>query len=458
MKLALVSAKYPFGGKEPYLHAELQHLAPYFERVTVFPTSPPDAAWGFSGVAGDVVRLGLFAPSTFARAAVALASNPAGACRAITALLRAKYPAKVRLKNLAVLPLGLAVGGRLRRERFDHVHSYWLSTPATVAFIAAHVARIPWSSTGHLWDIYENNALAAKLPSARFVRAISERGRHDLYAALTDPSQATIEVVHVGVDVPAAPADRANLAAPADDANAAASDRANVVMADAKAVASADTNVAVAAGGANDAVPGGTRPFALLCAANLVLKKGHVDLLEALAELRDRDVAVHCTIAGDGELREELQAKAATLGIEANVTFRGHVAHAALLDEIRARHYDAMVLTSLELPGGLMEGIPVALMEAMALGLPVVTTDTGSIGELVDDGCGRVIEQRDVTAIAAAVAELAQDPELRASLARAAHAKVDAEFNVVSVARRVAQLIGSERAARAPQAQQLPAS
>lgn len=406
VKLALVSAKYPFGGKEPYLHAELQHLAPYFEHVAVFPTSPPDAAWGFEGVAGEVFRLGLFSPSTFARAVAAVAMNPAGAARAVAALLRAPYPAKVKLKNLAVLPLGLAVGRQLRRDGVDHVHSYWLSTPATVAFVAAHVARIPWSSTGHLWDIYENNALAAKLPSARFIRAISERGRRDLYASLPAGAAATIEVVHVGVEVPPAPPARA-----ADAASAA-----------------------------------GAPPFALLCAANLVLKKGHADLLEALAELRDRGVPVHCTIAGDGELRDALQAQAKSLGVDANVTFRGHVAHAVLLDEIRAGRYDAMVLTSLELPGGLMEGIPVALMEAMALGLPVVTTDTGSIGELVDDTCGRIVEQRDVTAIAAAIAELAQDPALRASLARAAHAKVDAEFNVTSVARRLAQLIGSELA------------
>jgi glycosyltransferase involved in cell wall biosynthesis len=406
VKLALVSAKYPFGGKEPYLHAELRHLAPYFERVAVFPTSPPDAPQGFEGVAGDVFRLGLFSPSTFARAAAAVAMNPAGAARAVAALLRAPYPAKVKLKNLAVLPLGLAIGRQLRRDGIDHVHSYWLSTPATVAFVAAHVARIPWSSTGHLWDIYENNALAAKLPSARFVRAISQRGRRDLYAALPARAAASIEVVHVGVDVPPAPPDRVVDAAPA----------------------------------------AGAAPFALLCAANLVRKKGHADLLEALAELRDRDVRVHCTIAGDGELRDALRAQAASLGIDAQVTFRGHVAHATLLDEIRAGRYDAMVLTSLELPGGLMEGIPVALMEAMALGLPVVTTDTGSIGELVDDTCGRVVEQRDVTAIAAAIAELAQDPDLRATLARAAHAKVAADFNVTSVAKRLAQLIGSDRA------------
>ena len=405
MKLALVSAKYPFGGKEPYLHAELRNVAPYFDRVTVFPTSPPDAAWGFEDVAGDVRRMGLFAPATLAGAFAALATRPASSVRALWSLFRAPYSAKVKLKNIAVVPLGLAVGMRLRRDRYDHVHSYWLSTPATVAFVAAHVAGIPWSSTGHLWDIYENNALAAKLPSARFVRAISARGRRDLYAALADSAVAYIEVVHVGVDIPAAPNDDAH-----------------------------------------DAPLGATRPFSLLCAANLVLKKGHADLLEALAELRDRGVDVHCTIAGDGELRDALRDKAAALGVDANVTFRGHVAHATLLDEIRAGAYDAMVLTSLELPGGLMEGIPVALMEAMALGLPVVTTDTGSIGELVDDTCGRLVDQRNVTAIAAAVAELAEDADLRASLARAAHAKVAADFNVASVARRLAQLIGSDRA------------
>ena len=103
------------------------------------------------------------------------------------------------------------------------------------------------------------------------------------------------------------------------------------------------------------------------------------------------------------------------MGLGDTVRFRGHVAHDELLATIRAGDYDAMVLTSLELPGGLMEGIPVALMEAMALGLPVITTDTGSIGELVDESCGRIVPQRDVDRIAAAIAELATSPALRGS-------------------------------------------
>jgi glycosyltransferase involved in cell wall biosynthesis len=90
-----------------------------------------------------------------------------------------------------------------------------------------------------------------------------------------------------------------------------------------------------------------------------------------------------------------------------------------------------------------MEGIPVALMEAMALGLPVLTTATGSITELVDERCGRVVPQGDVQAIAAALTELAGDPGLRARLARAAYDKVCAEFNVATIARELARLIGA---------------
>ena len=401
MKLALVSAKFPFGGKEPYLHAELRALAPYFERIAVFPTSPTDPEWGFGDVAAAVERRGWFALDTLGDAVSALATRPRASAGAVAALLGGAYRREVKLKNLAVIPLGLGLGFRLRRDGFDHVHAYWLSTPASVAFLAARVAGIPWSSTGHLWDIYENNALAAQLPAARFVRAISARGRRDLLAT-PGCGAANVSVVHVGVDVPDEPPPR------------------EPASSEARA-----------------------RPFALLCAANLVPKKGHADLLEALAELRDREVAVRCTIAGDGELRAALHARAHALGLDEVVTFRGHVAHAELLAEMRAGAYDAMVLTSLELPGGLMEGIPVALMEAMALGLPVITTDTGSITELVDDDCGRVVDQRNVTAIAGAVAELAAEPALRDELARAAHAKVRAEFNVVHVARALAELIGA---------------
>ena len=125
------------------------------------------------------------------------------------------------------------------------------------------------------------------------------------------------------------------------------------------------------------------------------------------------------------------------------MTFRGHVAHEQLLGELDAGAYDAVILTSIELGGGLMEGIPVALMEAMARRVPVIATDSGSIGELVDDECGRLVDPRNVTAIAAAVAELADDPALRDRLAEAAYEKIRKSFEVGRVMRELAGLIGA---------------
>ncbi len=395
MKLALVSAKYPFGGKEPYLDAELRALAPYFSSITVFPTSPPAGEAAFANLTAGVERRRLFGLATLYDALRAIVGRPLACASAVSALLGGAYRTNVKLKNLAIVPLGLALGYRLRHERYDHVHSYWLSTPSSVAFLAARVAAIPWSSTAHQWDIYEASALRAKASSARFIRVISARGRDDL-VALAGPSACRYEVVHVGVTIPPQ-----------------------------RTLASAPSS----------------RPFSLICAANLVPKKGHAVLLDALAMVRERGLAVRCTLAGDGELGAELRRRVADAGLAESVVFRGHVGHGVLLGEIENGAYDAMVLASIERPGGLMEGIPVALMESMARGLPVIVTDGGSVPELVDDACGRVVRQGDARALAAAIEAFASDPALRANVARAAYDRVRASFDVATVARAIAELI-----------------
>ena len=428
MRVAIVAAKYPYDNREAYLDRELRALAPHLSGLAVFPTSPRGRTSGYRDVPADVYRLGLFTPATIGGALHALAARPAQSLRAIAALLLARERPRVKLKNLAVIPLGLAVGMRLRRGGFEHVHSYWLSTPATVAYLAAAVAGIPWSSTAHLWDIYEENALALKLSSAQFVRAISARGRRDLLAAAPGTPPSRISVLHVGVDVPDAPP-CATLRQAQGDIGVGAQGDIGVGGVGGTGTGGDDIGVGVS--------------FSVLCAANLVVKKGHADLLHAVAAVRERGVDVRCVLAGDGELRGELEQMIDRLALRDAVVTRGHVGHDALLDEIRAGRYDAMALTSLELPGGLMEGIPVALMEAMALGLPVVTTATGSITELVDERCGRVVPQGDIAAIAAALAELAGDAQLRAKLAVAAYEKVCAEFDVVAIARELAQLIAA---------------
>ena len=94
--------------------------------------------------------------------------------------------------------------------------------------------------------------------------------------------------------------------------------------------------------------------------------------------------------------------------------------------------YDVAVLASVEREGGLMEGIPVALVEAMAAGTVVVATDSGSIGELVDGTTGLLVPHSDPAALAAALARVAAEPSLCAELRDAARTRVARDYDVAA--------------------------
>jgi len=404
MRLGLVSAKYPFGPKEPYLHTELRALAPRLESVSVIPTSPTAAERGFDGVPGEVVRLPLAGLATFGLAAGAFARHPLRALSTVGALLREPYPWRAKLKNLAVVPKGLAVAELARARRLDHLHAYWLSTPATVAWIAARVAGIPFSATAHRWDVYENNMAARKVRDAAFVRTISERGRRDLLAR-TGGDPAKVTVVRLGVEL------------------------------------AASGRVPVVAGDSWGRLRDGARPLRILCAAALVPVKGHPVLVQALSLLRGLGVSFSCTLAGDGPQREEIAGLIAGAGLADVVHLAGNVPHDELLAQLQHGAYDVSLIASVEGAGGLMEGVPVALLEAMAAGTVVVATDSGSVGELVDGTTGLLVPHSDPAALAMALQRVASDPALRDRLRDAARARVERDFDVARTTERLMALL-----------------
>jgi colanic acid/amylovoran biosynthesis glycosyltransferase len=398
VRLCIVSAKYPFGHAEPFLDTELRGLAPGFEHVTVFPTSPSARAHGFAAVPADVLAIPLFGPSTFALALRAVARRPLRALGALAALLFERYPARGKLKNLAVLAKGLALAELARRHRFDRIHAYWLSTPATVAWLASRLSGIPFSATTHRWDLYENNMARRKLADASFVRTISERGRADLLR-MTGGDPAKVALVRLGVAL--------------DDAAAPAEPR--------------------AADG----------PLHVLCAARLVPVKGHEHLIDALALLRASGVAFTCTLAGEGELREALQRRIGAAGLGDAVRLAGTIPHDELLARLRAGEFDVSVISSIERPGGLMEGVPVAIIEAMVAGAVVVATDSGSVGELVDGTTGLLVPHSDPAALAAALRRIATEPGLRERLRAAARERVERDFDGRRTGARLRELISA---------------
>jgi glycosyltransferase involved in cell wall biosynthesis len=264
-----------------------------------------------------------------------------------------------------------------------------------MGLIAAHVSGLPFSITAHRYDIAQNNLLVWKAQSTRFIRAIDEPGACELRTKI-GPDGAVPIVLHMGVSVP---------------------DRVTPVR------------------------PGAARPFRLAIGARLTGKKGHCYLFEALALARREGVETTLDVFGDGPLAEELKEQADRLGIADLIAWRGATAHGPLLDALTSGRFDAGVLPSVTTEDGDKEGIPVFLIEAMAAGLPVITTPNGGIVELAGDGHGVMVPERDAQALATAIVRLAGDGEERARLAQSGRAHVLAEFEVRACMQKLRALI-----------------
>jgi glycosyltransferase involved in cell wall biosynthesis len=402
MKLLYITGNLPIGNGEAFLIPEIDELLRRGHDVRIVPRSPLGTF-----VHNDARHLQerscvlpLFCGKILAAALVEALLHPLAAMRGLATLLSCRK-ARTIMKNLAVYPKGLWLAGVARKWRADHIHAHWISTPATMAMIAGAVAGIPWSCTAHRVDISHDNLLRQKIARATFARFISRSGVA-MAASLgaTPPSDKTA-VIHVGVAIP----DQAPCPAAAED------------------------------------------PRTLLCPANLYPVKGHAHLIRAMAILRDRSVDCVLQIAGEGVLRSELEQLAGDLRLGGVVQFLGQVSHDAILSSYGRREIGMVVLPSVDLGNNLHEGIPVSLMEAMAYGIPVVSTTTGGISELLCEGAGMLVPPQDPTALADAIERVLGDPALRRGLVEKGRIRVQESFSVQSVVPALlARIGGADRA------------
>ena len=170
--------------------------------------------------------------------------------------------------------------------------------------------------------------------------------------------------------------------------------------------------------------------FKFITVCRLVEKKGIIFALEAMALLRKQnpEIAFSYDIIGDGPLNPSLKQQAADLGLLDIVTFHGAIAPRKINTYLQDA--DAFVLPSIIAEDGDMEGIPVSLMEAMASGLPVVSTRHSGIPELIEDGLsGLLVNEKDAGALANALARIAQNPAERIEFARGGRTKIESTFD-----------------------------
>ena len=177
----------------------------------------------------------------------------------------------------------------------------------------------------------------------------------------------------------------------------------------------------------------------ILTVARLTEKKGHIYALEAISRLLDNFPQLEYRIAGDGPLSESLKKIAHDLDIEGHVVFLGKIDAEDALELYQ--NADIFLLPSVTSSRGDMEGIPVSLMEAMACGLPVISTLHSGIPELVVDGqTGYLVPEKDVAGIVLSAGKLLSDPEHRAAMGVSGRKVSKKQFDVKQLNEGLVQL------------------
>jgi glycosyltransferase involved in cell wall biosynthesis len=313
-----------------------------------------------------------------------LRRRPGPYLRAWRDALRGNAPSRrLLVRTPIVVAKAALIARRLEALGVRHVHAHWATHPALAAWVVRALTGLGYSFTTHAHDLYVDTAmLRQKVEEARFVVTISEFNRALIARHCGEPAAGKVHVVRCGVD-PGAFAPRA---------------------------------------GARSAVP------SFLCVAGLREYKGHDVLLDACGLLRRRGVRARLVLVGEGALRRHLEARIAREGLSDRVELLGAVPHERIPDLLAAA--TAMVLPSVRARDGQMEGIPVALMEAMAAGVPVVSTRLSGVPELIEDGAtGLLVPERDAGALAAAMERISSDPELARRLSEAARRTVRDRFD-----------------------------
>ncbi len=291
----------------------------------------------------------------------------------------------VRLKTLGHLAIACHWAFGVRNEPVSHIHSQWVHSGGSVAMYGAWLLDRPWSFTGHAADLFrERMALRDKIERADFIVCISEFHRQFYLDEGARPEQ--LVIVYCGIDV------------------------AHFSFREKEAPEHAGQ---------------------ILSSGRLVEKKGFAYLIEACAELTARGVDFRCTIAGSGPLEAVLNEQVTLSGLDDIVTITGEPLAQERIPEFM-NGGAIYCLPCVEASDGDIDGLPQMLMEAMACGLPAVSTDLVGIPDLIDEQAGILVPPNDAKALADALEGLLASHERRELLARGGRARVESSFNLAN--------------------------
>ncbi|MCD4847606.1 MAG: glycosyltransferase [Candidatus Aegiribacteria sp.] len=272
----------------------------------------------------------------------------------------------------------------------DLLHAHFAKDAAHIAMWAGAFLDIPFSITTHAHDIYvpeSHERLAELLKNAQTVFTISHFNRVFLMNRFGDFADANLKVTHLGLEPKSLP--------PRGESSS-------------------------------------EIPTVMCVASGLVPKKGVEVLLQACRTLQMRNISFKCVVAGtdqSGDRLEYFRKAVSEYKLDGVVEFKGLIPSNEVLKAVSTS--TLFVLPSVEAPNGDMDGIPVALMEAMGIGVPAISTRLTGIPELIEDGVnGLLTTPGDHEELADAIEKLLADPGLANALASRGREKVLKDFSV----------------------------
>lgn len=276
-----------------------------------------------------------------------------------------------------------------------HIHAHFAINAATLALVASRLLDISFSFTAHNSFFTDRVILKEKIREALFIAVISEFSRQFLKRMVPDDDIGEkTHTVHCGVSL-------------------------------------------------DDFVPHAHKPEngvpTLLFVAQLAERKGASFLVEACRLLRERGIDFRCVIVGDGPQWELVEQLVERYALQDVVELTGVVFQENLKEYLAQA--DAFVLPCITTNDGDMDGVPVSLMEAMAMEIATVSTHVSGIPELIEDGVsGLLVPEKDAVALADALQRLIGDEELRLRLGKNGRQKVGSEFNIEKSAAKLSAL------------------
>ena len=268
--------------------------------------------------------------------------------------------------------------------KVEHFHAHFSHGPTTVAYFAAWLTGMNYSFSAHAKDIYlqEHGFLREKIAKAKFVTTCTEFNKNYLQKVAGEVKESVFKCYH-GIDL-------------------------NYFSLPIKSKFSDCPQI--------------------LAVGRLVPKKGFPVMIEALHKLRMDGHQFSCNIVGGGPMENELQELITKLGLEEWVKLLPKMSQGEVFKYYQKA--DLFALACEVQSDGDRDGIPNVIVEAMAMGIPIVSTRISGIPECVDDGInGILVEQKDPTVFADALATLIRQPELAHQYGQAGRKKVEQEFD-----------------------------